>query len=150
MNKQISNLVLKLKLQFVLFYVLTISMFVLGEFNYLSFRESFSYKSVFWFETIEIILTTITIPVSLKFFPWFVDHKISQYSLSKAIVKYYLYSLYRLLFIFLPIYLGVYVYYSTLSSKGIFCACIGLCASLFCIPEKKRIMQDLSLDENHE
>lgn len=96
-------------------------------------------------ETLVILLTAIMVPVSLKLFSWVLETKIDKADLSRALQLYALWSCIRLFMLALPVMAGLAVYYAMLSNKGALCALIGLTASLFCIPGKKRLRRELQL-----
>ena len=101
---------------------------------------------VYSMETATILLTCLNVPFALKLFSWVLTKKIDQVDLIPALKLYRKWSLVRLLFLFVPVFLGLATYYMCMSTTGILCAAIALTASLFCIPSEKNLKQDLKIE----
>ena len=102
-------------------------------------------RASYIFETITILLTAILIPSSLKAFSYILKRQINNQSTVIAIKKYFLWSLVRLLLLFLIIIVGLSCYFLTLSSTGALCALMGITASLFCIPSEEKLKKEIHL-----
>lgn len=101
---------------------------------------------VYSMETATILLTCLNVPLALKLFSWVLTKKIDQIELIPALKLYKKWSLVRLLFLFVPVFLGLATYYMCMSTTGILCAAIVLTASLFCVPSEKNLKQDLKIE----
>ena len=53
----------------------------------------------------------------------------------------------RLGLLFIPAILNISFYYMTMDTTGILCASMALIASLFCVPDKKKILNELDIEQ---
>ena len=98
-------------------------------------------------ETLTILLTALCTPLSLKLFAWALIHRINTQSIEKALKRYRCWSHLRLLMLAIPLYFGLFAYYSCLSLTGLLCTLIALVASLFCRTNEKLIKNQLHIEE---
>ena len=101
-------------------------------------------------ETLSILLVAACVPVSLKLFAWVLTRKIDKVSLPEALRLYSFWSKVRVAMLSLPVWVGLAVYYLTLSNKGLLCAFIALTASLFCLPGEGRLRKELHINKEEE
>lgn len=101
-------------------------------------------------QTSTILLALLAIPASLKMFSMVLNKRIVKLPLAEALVSYQRWSEVRLALLAIVALVGLSVYYTTLSSIGGLCALIGLIATLFCLPNEKRMEEELNQEENQE
>lgn len=102
-------------------------------------------------QTASILLTLCLIPVSLKMFSVVLKKRILPLVNPEAmLVSYLRWSEVRLALLAIVALVGLSVYYTTLSSIGGLCALIGLIATLFCLPNEKRMEEELNQEETEE
>lgn len=102
------------------------------------------------FETVCILLTAISVPLSLKLFSLVLKGKMNTYTFPVALSRYTLWSLVRLALLEASILVNLSSYYLTLSSTGALCACILLTASFFCLPGEKKLRKELHIMKEAE
>ena len=100
------------------------------------------------FQSVCILLTICLIPLALRLFNLNLVKRIKELPLQEALKSYRIWGDVRLSLLFAPVMLGLTFYYLTLNTTGLFCACMALIASLFCVPSENRIINELDLPEN--
>lgn len=99
-------------------------------------------------QSISILLTVCLIPFALRLFNLNLVKRIKELPLQQALKSYQIWCDVRLCLLFVPAILGVSFYYLTLNTTNLFCACMALIATLFCIPSESRIKNELDLPED--
>ena len=99
------------------------------------------------FQSISILLTIGLIPFALRMFNLNLVKRIKELPLEQALKSYQKWSDVRLCLLFVPAILGVSFYYLTMNTTNLFCACMALIATLFCVPSENRIQNELDLPE---
>lgn len=99
-------------------------------------------------QSISILLTVCLIPFALRLFNLNLVKRIKELPLQQALKSYQIWSDVRLSLLFVPAILGVSFYYLTMNSTNLFCACMALIATLFCVPSESRIKNELDLPED--
>ena len=99
------------------------------------------------FQSVSILLTIGLIPFALRMFNLNLVKHIKELPLQQALKSYRMWSDVRLGLLFVPAILGVSFYYITMNTTNLFCACMALIATLFCIPSENRIKNELDLPE---
>lgn len=99
------------------------------------------------FQSAGILLTVGLIPFALRIFNLNLVKRIRQLPLQQALKSYRIWSDVRLSLLFVPVMINLTFYYLTLNTTGLFCACMALIASLFCVPSESRIKNELDLPE---
>ena len=99
------------------------------------------------FQSVSILLTIGLIPFALRMFNLNLVKRIKELPLQQALKSYQKWSDVRLGLLFVPAILGVSFYYITMNTTNLFCACMALIATLFCIPSESRIKNELDLPE---
>ena len=100
------------------------------------------------FQSVSILLTIGLIPFALRMFNLNLVKRIKELPMEQALKSYQKWSDVRLGLLFVPAILGVSFYYLTMNTTNLFCACMALIATLFCIPSESRIKNELDLPEN--
>ena len=99
------------------------------------------------FQSVSILLTIGLIPFALRMFNLNLVKRIKELPLQQALKSYRMWSDVRLGLLFVPAILGVSFYYITMNTTNLFCACMALIATLFCVPSENRIKNELDLPE---
>ena len=100
------------------------------------------------FQTMGILMTIVFIPFALRIFNLNLVKRIKELPLQQALKSYRLWSDVRLALLLVPALINLQFYYLTLDNTGLFCACMALIASLFCVPSESRIKNELDLQED--
>jgi hypothetical protein len=151
MEEQIAKTNSVLKRFYIVFWLLPILICIAGEFNLLPTGSKVdSFRSVYISEVTGILLTAALVPVSLKLFHWMLINKLDSYSFPDALKRYGRLSIIRLAMLALVVVFNLISYYLILSTTCILCACIGLSASLFCIPSDRRLREELHINKEKE
>lgn len=99
-------------------------------------------------QSVSILLTIGLIPFALRMFNLNLVKRIKELPLQQALKSYQTWSLLRLALLFVPAILALSFYYLTMNTTNLFCACMALIATLFCVPSENRIKNELDLPEN--
>lgn len=99
-------------------------------------------------QNIGILLTIGMIPFALRIFSLHLVKRVKELPLLQALKSYRLWSDIRLCLLFVPAFLNIQFYYLTLNTTGLFCALMALIATLFCVPSRNRILNELDLPED--
>ena len=99
-------------------------------------------------QSVSILLTIGLIPFALRMFNLNLVKRIKELPLQQALKSYQTWSLLRLALLFVPAIMALSFYYLTMNTTNLFCACMALIATLFCVPSGSRIKNELDLPEN--
>ena len=99
-------------------------------------------------QSVSILLTIGLIPFALRMFNLNLVKRIKELPLQQALKSYQTWSFLRLALLFVPAILALSFYYLTMNTTNLFCACMALIATLFCVPSESRIKNELDLPEN--
>jgi hypothetical protein len=99
-------------------------------------------------QSVSILLTIGLIPFALRMFNLNLVKRIKELPLQQALKSYQTWSLLRLALLFVPAIMALSFYYLTMNTTNLFCACMTLIATLFCVPSENRIKNELDLPEN--
>ena len=99
-------------------------------------------------QSVSILLTIGLIPFALRMFNLNLVKRIKELPLQQALKSYQTWSLLRLALLFVPAIMALSFYYLTMNTTNLFCACMALIATLFCVPSDSRIKNELDLPEN--
>lgn len=102
-------------------------------------------RDIYILQSASVLLTLFLIPFSLKMFSVVVSRRITQLADEQKVLSYIRWSEVRLALLAVVVFVGLSVYYSTLSNVGGFCALLGLLALFFCWPGKERVKEELGL-----
>ena len=162
MEEKIRQAVSTLKRNFAYLWFAALFIIILGESGGFNLTGAYAdnVRAVYFTETIVILLTACCIPAALKLFAWVKKkNKLSEdlinnekkkidtdASTDAAMNQYLMWSSVRILLLAIPVITGIIGYYLMQSTSCILCACIGLTASLFCVPSEKQLKKDLMID----
>ena len=99
-------------------------------------------------QSVSILLTIGLIPFALRMFNMNLVKRINELPLQQALKSYQAWSLLRWALLFVPSILALSFYYLTMNTTNLFCACMALIATMFCVPSESRIKNELDLPEN--
>lgn len=145
--KEINQLLMRQIIEFALLWIIAFSIIVLFETGILSEGELAGHAQLeFFLETGAIILTLLIIPFSLKQFGQKLNY-IRELTLLDAIKAYRKWNTVRLLLFAIIIWGNLILYYVTLNNIGGLCALISSTAALYYLPSKKRVINELNIEE---
>ncbi|MDR1004934.1 MAG: hypothetical protein LBL97_08065 [Prevotellaceae bacterium] len=149
MEEQIKRIVRRQKWLYALLWILSMLLILAGETGVGDWQGMYAAdtRSIYYGETLVILLTAGCVPVSLKLFAWVMKKRIAQVTIAEALRLYNGWSTVRLLLLALPLYAGLLLYYLMMSNQCVLCAAIALTASLFCVPGEARLRKELNIDK---
>ena len=98
-------------------------------------------------QSVSILLTIGLIPFALRMFNMNLVKRIKDLPLQQALKSYQIWCNVRLSLLFVPAIMAMSFYYLTMNTTNLFCACMALIATLFCVPSESRIKNELDLPE---
>lgn len=98
-------------------------------------------------QSVGILTTLAFIPFGLRLFQFGLVKKIKELPLEKALKRYLFWNRIRLAFLGLPFVVNFTFYICTSNNTFLFCACMTIIATLFCIPSEERLKNELDLPE---
>ena len=149
MKEQIKKILTIQKCDFLGIWVAPIiiaALYETGVFQKGTFQDNAQMEYIF--QSVSILLTIGLIPFALRMFNLNLVKRIKELPLQQALKSYRIWSDVRLALLFVPAILGVSFYYVTMNTTNLFCACMALIATLFCIPSQSRIKNELDLQED--
>lgn len=148
MENRIDNLLSTLKIEYSLFWVGALCLIPLYESNLLQEGIYAGDKLMeYILYTIGILLSVIFIPLALKLFSVSLNKRIPTLSTDEALKSYKKWSEIRLALLFIPTILNISFYYMTMQTTGLLCASMALVASLFCVPNRSKIVAELDIEK---
>ena len=158
MEKKIIRLLLLLKVEFALFWILTVVWCVLYEMDILLQGSRVGdARAEYILQTVGILLAVCMIPLSLRMFSLSLVRRVRELSLPfrgsplrKAWVADRRWCEIRLALLLAPVLFNLTVYYSTFNLTSLLCVGMLLVASLFCVPGRGRLMRELDLEKEKE
>lgn len=152
MKEQINQLLRVLKGAYIGLWALPVALCILYETGVLTEGVyAGDARMEYILQSVCILLTICLIPFSLRLFALNLVKRIRELPLLEALKSYRCWSEVRLCLLTVPAIMGVSFYYLTLNTTGLFCACMALIASLFCVPSESRLLNELDLpDDLHE
>lgn len=94
-----------------------------------------------------ILLTVGFIPLSLRLFSLSLTRYIKQLNLMDALKSYRRWNEVRIGLLLVPALTNLSIYYWTMNTTGLLCAGMVLVASMFCIPGRERMLNELDLQD---
>ena len=136
MEERINKTVKYLQAEYIMIWILPIVLVILYETGIMTEGDyAGDARMDYILQTIGILLTVGLIPLSLRLL----------LSLPDALSSYRRWNEIRLGLLVVPVLTNLSFYYLTLNTTGLFCAAMSLIASLFCVPTRKRIWNELDL-----
>ncbi len=103
------------------------------------------FRTEYLLQTVGILLTVGLIPLSLRLFHLSLINRVKQLPLPEALKSYRRWSEIRIALLLVPVLMNLSFYYLTMNNTGVWCALMALLASLFCVPTRKRMLEELDL-----
>ena len=150
MEKKIRQLLRYLQIEYVAVWVLPLLLVALYETGVMTEGAyAGDVRMDYVLQTVGILLA---IPLSLRLFSLSLVKNVKQRSLPEALKSYRRWSEIRTGMLVVPVLVNLSFYYLTLNNTGVLCAMMALIASLFCVPTRKRMLDELDLvkEENEE
>lgn len=152
MDKLIKRLMRYLIIEFSLVWLIAILTFLLGEAdvipNGILIRDD--HKMEFYINIVNIALVIVCVPLALKLFSLNTEKGLRRMDKDEALGSYHLWSGIRLGMLALCVEVGLVSYFLLMDSTGVFCACIALVVTFFCIPSREKIDKFLSSKEDEK
>lgn len=148
MEKELKRLIRILKAEYALMWVLTVLLAALYECDILPqglFAGDAQMEYIM--QTVSILLTICLIPLSLRLFNLSLTRYISLLPLPEALKSYRRWSEIRIALLLVLALIDLSAYYWTMNTTGLLCAGMTVIASLFCIPSKQRLLNELQLSD---
>lgn len=101
-------------------------------------------------QTLGILLSVGLIPMSLRLFSLSLARRVKALPLPEALGSYRRWSEVRLGLLLIPVLVNLSFYYLTLNTTGLLCAAMPLVALLFCVPTRRRVLDELDLQEEED
>ena len=148
MEQQIKRLARILKGEYALLWIFSISLITLYEFDILP-QGIFAgdAQAEYIMQVVSILLTVCLIPLSLRLFSLSLTRYVSLLALPEALKSYRRWSEVRIALLLVPALTDLSAYYWTMDTTGLLCGGMTIIASLFCIPSKERILNELQLSD---
>ena len=149
MEKKIRQLLRYLQIEYVAVWVLPLLLVALYETGVMTEGAyAGDVRMDYVLQTVGILLAVGLIPLSLRLFSLSLVKNVKQRSLPEALKSYRRWSEIRTGMLVV----NLSFYYLTLNNTGVLCAMMALIASLFCVPTRKRMLDELDLvkEENEE
>ena len=143
MKTIIDRLLKFLIVEFVLFVLLIIALFVLGYFNVIPngiMAAKECANTAYIFNVATIVLVALAIWTAVRLFVLNTEKNIKRYTLDNAVKTYHVWSVIRLLVMFLAITFAICTHFLTKEDIGLFCSIVLLLMCvIYCIPSRKKI-----------
>ena len=146
MEQQIKRLARILKGEYALLWIFSLALVVLYECGILP-QGIFAgnAQAEYIMQVTCILLTVCLIPLSLRLFSLSLTRYVSLLPLPEALKSYRRWNEIRIALLLAPALIDLSAYYWTLDTTGLLCAGMVIIASLFCIPSKERLLNELHL-----
>lgn len=146
MEKRIQSLLLMLRIEACVSWIVVIIIFVLGLLEVIVNGSVAPHtQKEFTLNTIGIMSTLLLLPLTLKLFLLNTTKGLRRMNKDEALDFYHVWSLVRLVLVTLCIAFNLVVYFMTLNWTGLLCACIGICITVYCLPTRTKVNQYLDV-----
>lgn len=146
MEKKIKQLLQFLQMEYLLVWILPLLLVILYETGFMTEGVyAGDVRMDYILQTVGILLAVGLIPLSLRLFSLSLVKNVKQLSLPEALKSYRRWSEIRIGMLLAPVLVNLSFYYLTMNNTGVLCAMMALIASLFCIPTRKRMLDELDL-----
>ena len=146
MEKKIKQLLQFLQMEYLLVWILPLLLVILYETGFMTEGVyAGDVRMDYILQTVGILLAVGLIPLSLRLFSLSLVKNVKQRSLPEALKSYRRWSEIRISMLLAPVLVNLSFYYLTMNNTGVLCAMMALIASLFCIPTRKRMLDELDL-----
>lgn len=146
MEKKIKQLLQCLQVEYLLVWILPLLLVILYETGVMTEgMYAGDVRMDYILQSVGILLAVGLIPLSLRLFSLSLVKNVKQLSLPEALKSYRRWSEIRIGMLLVPVLVNLSFYYLTMNNTGVLCAMMALIASLFCIPTRKRMLDELDL-----
>lgn len=148
MEKELKRLIRILKAEYALMWVLTVLLAALYECDILPqglFAGDAQMEYIM--QVTSILLTICLIPLSLRLFNLSLTRHIAALPLKNALKSYRRWSEIRIALLTVASLASLSAYYWTMDTTGLLCTGMTVIASLFCVPDKERLLSELNLSD---
>ncbi len=148
--EKLKSVSVRLMVLFAFSFFLPILYIILSELGIINFVFNIeSPVALYNYEIGGILATLIVVPASLKlFYKLFTSKVESEISFVKALDRYFVLSVVRLVALFaVSMYNAVLYFTAPESNMGILCLCICMISFAFCFPSRNRIEHDLHVEK---
>lgn len=148
MEKELKRLIRILKAEYTLMWVLTVLLAALYECDILPqglFAGDAQMEYIM--QVTSILLTICLIPLSLRLFNLSLTRHIAALPLKNALKSYRRWSEIRIALLTVASLASLSAYYWTMDTTGLLCTGMTVIASLFCVPDKERLLSELNLSD---
>lgn len=147
MEKKIRQLLQCLQIEYVLLWALPLLLAALYETGVMAEGAyAGDARMDYILQSVGILLAVGLIPLSLRLFSLSLVKHVKRLSLSEALTSYRRWSEIRIGMLLVPVLVNLSCYYLTLNNTGVLCALMALIASLFCVPTRRRLLDELDLN----
>ncbi|MGL5272492.1 MAG: hypothetical protein ACRC8J_03280 [Phocaeicola sp.] len=146
MENKTNSLIRILKIEYILLWTLALLLVILYE-NDILLAGSYvgDAQSTYLLQSAGVLLAVGLIPITLRMFSFSLVARIKHLNLTDALKSYRRWSEIRIGLLLVPTLVNLSSYYLTMDNMGLLCASMTLIASLFCIPSRKRMENELDL-----
>lgn len=148
MEKEMTRLLNYLKVEYFLLWILCAATVLLYEMDILPqgiFVDD--PRADYILQVVGILLTVGLIPVSLRLFSLSLTKYIKQLNLMDALKSYRRWNEVRIALLLVPALINLSIYYWTMNTTGLLCVGMVLIASMFYIPGRERMLNELDLQD---
>lgn len=146
MEKKIKQLLQCLQVEYLWVWILPLLLVILYETGVMTEgMYAGDVRMDYILQSVGILLAVGLIPLSLRLFSLSLVKNVKQLSLPEALKSYRRWSEIRIGMLLVPVLVNLSFYYLTMNNTGVLCAMMALIASLFCIPTRKRMLDELDL-----
>ena len=144
MEKRIQSLLLMLRIESCVSWIVVIIVFVLGLLGVIvNGSVQPNTQKEFVLNAVGILSTLLVLPLALKLFLLNTTRSLRRMNKDDALDFYHMWSLVRLMIVTLCMAFNVVVYFMTMNMTGLLCAFIGVCITIYCLPTKQRVIRYL-------
>lgn len=148
MERRIKRLVCLLKLEYMLLWIVELLLVALYEVDILPQGILVNNAQVgYVMQVVGILLAVCLIPLSLRLFSLSLTRYVTSLPFDEALRSYHRWSEVRIGLLLVAALLNLSVYYWTMNTTGLLCAGMVFIASFFCIPGKRRLLNELHLSD---
>lgn len=146
MEDKINQLLRLLQLEYGCLWALSLLLVALYESNYfVAGGYVGDAQAAYLLQCGGILLAVGLIPLALRIFSFSLVKRIRFLNLEEALKSYRRWSEIRMGLLLAPLLINLSSYYLTLDNMGLLCASMTLIASLFCLPSRSRLENELDL-----
>jgi len=149
MEKRIKSLLVMLRTESCVAWILLIILFVIGELGVIVNGSVEAGSDVeFKLNCACVLSTLLIVPLAMQLFLLNTTKGLRRMNKDEALDFYHMWSMIRLLLVSLCIAYNIIAYFMTLNTTGLLCALMGLAVSVYCLPTHKRVEEFMKIVES--